>query len=72
MSTALILKKKLLLILLLRRIRRKRSIKRKDRKRRRIWVREIFQKRERQGEFHRLVQELKIHDREYFFRYVSP
>lgn len=44
----------LLLLLLLRR----RCEKAKSRRRRRMWVRPIFQQRRRQGDFHRLLQEL--------------
>ena len=40
----------------------------KKRRKRRFWVREIFQKREKQGVYSNLLQELKLHDRKYFFR----
>ena len=60
----------LLLLLLLRR-KRKRSLRKKKTRRSspRFWVRSIFEKREKFGEYHRLVQELRNEDREYFFRY---
>ena len=34
----------------------------------RFWVREMYQKREQLGAFHTLARELRLHDREYFFR----
>ena len=43
--------------------------KRVKRKKHRFWVRAIFQQREELGLYHRLVQELRLHDREYFYRY---
>ena len=58
----------LLLLLLLRR-RKKRALRRAlKRTKRMFWVRNIFRKCEKLGEFHRLVQELRNEDREYFFR----
>ena len=39
----------------------------KQLRRRRFWIREIFRRREIQGAYLNLLQELKIHDREYFF-----
>ena len=61
----------LLLVLLLRRRRKKRvEITNALRSKPRFWIRDIFLKREELGEFHRLVQELKNGDREYFFRYL--
>ena len=50
----------------------RRRIKRKHKKR--MWVRKIFQERKQKGEFHLLIQELRIHDQEYFFKYfrMSP
>ena len=59
----------LLLLLLLRRRRRRREQKRVNRKRS-CWVRDIFQKRKEQGDFHNLVQELQLADREFYFRYL--
>ena len=43
--------------------RRKRLKRRKD-----FWVRDLFQKREEKSEFHLLVQELRLEDVDYFFR----
>lgn len=34
-----------------------------------MWVRRIFQERKQKGEFHLLVQDMRLFDREYFFRY---
>ena len=65
------LKEKLLLLLLLRRRRRKRILlKSCSRSAPRFWVRKIYEKREAFGEYHRLVQELRNEDREYYFRYL--
>ena len=59
----------LLLLLLLRRRRKKSALRRALKHiKRMVWVRNIFRKREELGEFHRLVQELRNEDREYFFR----
>ena len=59
----------LLLLFLLRRRRKRRTLRRKlTRAPPRFWVRNIFQKREQLGEYHRLIQELRNEDREYFFR----
>ncbi|XP_057307667.1 uncharacterized protein LOC130645634 [Hydractinia symbiolongicarpus] len=65
-------RKNVLLLLLLR--RRRRSLERraltKLQRRKIFWVREIFLRRKELGEYHRLFQELKVSDREYFFRYL--
>ena len=37
-------------------------------KKRRFWVRSIFQKRKRLGEYNQLLMELRPGDREYFFK----
>ena len=55
-----------LLLSLLHRRRRHRKKKRK----RKTWVRPIFAQRLRQGEYHNLLQELRLSDREYHFRYM--
>ncbi|CAH3176401.1 unnamed protein product, partial [Porites evermanni] len=59
-----------LLILSILRRRRARTIPRRHR----FWVRQIYQKREELGAYHTLVQELRLHDREFFFRFtrMSP
>ena len=37
---------------------------------RRFWVREVLKRRRQQSQYHILVQELQLHDREYFFKYL--
>ena len=49
------------------RLNRQRKQKRLSKKRR-FWTRSYLQKREELGQYHTLVQELRIHDREHFFR----
>ena len=53
-----------IVVALLHRVR-ERQVRRKPR----FWVRKFLRLRERYGAFHTLVQELRIHDREYFFRW---
>ena len=60
----LLLKSNLLLLLYLANRRKKLKFKKK----RECWIRDIYQDREEKGEYHSLVKELKIHDRDYFFR----
>ena len=63
------LEEEILLLLLLRRRRKRRILRRKQtRAKPKFWVRSIFKKREKLGEYHRLVQELRNEDREYFFQ----
>ena len=65
----LVTKKKILLLILLRRRRRLRNSKQNVRpKERKSWVRDIFKKRQEFGDYHQLVQEFRLGDREYFFR----
>lgn len=61
--------KRLLLILLLVRRRRRRRLRQ-----RRFWVRNIFQTRRTRGEFHSLVDEMRLGDHQSFYRYfhMSP
>ena len=40
----------------------------KKKKKRKFWVREIYKKREEQGVFSNLLRELRLDDREYFFK----
>ena len=54
----------LLLSAVLRRRRKKR------RKRRKIWVKSIFQKRKEQGDYHKLLQEMRLSDPESHFRFL--
>ena len=44
--------------------------RRKTQLQRRYWVRPVFSQRAQQGAFHRLVQELRLSDQEYHFRYL--
>ena len=60
----LLLKSNLLLLLYLANRRKKLKFKKK----RECWIRDIYRDREEKGEYHSLVKELKIHDRDYFFR----
>ena len=69
MADKVLLKKKLLLLIILRRRRRReKTEERKKKKKKRFWVRDIFKKRMELGDYHRLFLELKLYDREYFFR----
>ena len=61
-SKLLLFKKKMLLLMLLR------STLIRNRIRKKIWVRQIFQERETKAEFHMLVKDLKLFDKKYFFR----
>jgi len=56
--------------LLLRDILRRRR-EREHRRKHRFWVRPIFQRRERLGIFHTLVQEMEDEEREYYYKYVE-
>ena len=58
----------LLLLALVVTLRRRRRQKRRSVKPKRFWVREIFRNRKRCGEFHNLVRELRLGDRELYFR----
>ena len=58
----------ILLTLILCRRRRKKKNYNATRSKPRFWVRDIFTRRERHGESHRLVLELKLSNREFFFR----
>ena len=42
--------------------------KKKKKRKHRFWVREIYKKREEQGVFSNLLRELRLDDREYFFK----
>jgi len=43
---------------------------RKLKRRRKMWVRDILQERMQYGQFHTLLQEARLHDRESFYRLV--
>ena len=63
MKYLLLLKRKIpLQILYLRRISCKTT-----KKKRKYWVRKIYAERQTKGEYHLLVQDLKLHDQNYFF-----
>ena len=59
----LLLKRLLLIMLLKRRKRRRQDKYKKD-----FWVRKIYQERTTKGEFHLLVQDLRLFDHFYFFQ----
>ena len=40
-------------------------------KRKRLWVKEMFEERQSKGEFHVLVKELKLFDHEFFFKHIA-
>ena len=42
--------------------------KKKKRRKRKIWVLELFRKREEKGAFNNLIQKMELADRESFFR----
>ena len=63
------LNKRTLFIVAIFLLRRKNALKVRVVRKRKEWVREIFQYRRQRGEFHRLVAELTLHDSEYFFKY---
>ena len=44
------------------------KMKKKKRRKRKIWVRELFRKREEKGAFHSLIRKMKLTDRESLFR----
>lgn len=58
-------RRQLLLLLLLRRRIRRRKLKNKYKKK--FWIRKIFAERKLKGEFHCLIQDLKLFDHEFFF-----
>ena len=42
--------------------------RKKKKRKHRFWVREIYKKREEQGVFSNLLRELRLDDRDYFFK----
>ena len=44
------------------------KMKKKKKRKRKKWVRELFRKREEKGAFNNLIQEIKVANRESFFR----
>ena len=59
----------LLLLIILRR-RRRRRLQSKKRKPKRFWVRDIYLRRKELGEYYNLVRELRLGDREFYYRLV--
>ena len=57
----------MMMLILLKRRKKRLQIKKKKRK---MWVREIFQGRKNQGVYNNLVQEMRLGDRESYFRYM--
>ena len=44
--------------------------RRKQKRKRKMWVRDIFKKRQEKGEFHTLLQEMRLNDTQSHFRYL--
>ena len=65
LTKILLVKKRLLLLKLLNQTENKNG-----RKKKRFWVRKLSAERLQKGEFHLLVRDLRLHDHEYFFKYV--
>ena len=57
-----------LLLMLLNRNRRRRKERQPEKRWRSCWVREIFTKRKQHGDYHNLVPEMRLADREFYFR----
>ena len=57
-----------LLLMLLHRSHRRRKERQPEKRWRSCWVREIFTKRKQQEDYHNLVLEMRLLDREIFFR----
>ena len=72
MNPRFVLRCQLFLLIGYMRIRRNRAILKKKQMRRirKCWVRSIFLERDKYGQYHTLFQELKLSDREYFYRYL--
>ena len=58
----------LLLMLILRRKRTFKEVKNIKKKGRKVWVKKIFLKRKQQGAYCNLLKEMRISDRENYFR----
>ena len=70
LNKRMLLKYQLYLMLSLVALRRKREQKHKKRRKHRFWVRKLFTNRYNKGAFNTLVAELRLHDREFFYRYL--
>ena len=67
MEEEILLQANLFLLLVLKR----RQLKLQNRRKHRFWIRKIFLRRQELGAFHTLVRELRVSDRENFFRYAT-
>ena len=49
-------------------------ITKKNKYKKTVWIRKLFEEREQKGEFNMLVKDMKLFDSEWFFRYfrMSP
>ena len=56
------------MVILIELIRRRR--RRRRRRARKFWVRPLFRRRRQQGEYHNLLQEMRLADPESHFRYM--
>ena len=65
-------RRKILILILLRRRFKRKALQ--TRKKRRFWVRKIYAERCEKGEYHQLVREMKLFDKEYFLQHfrMSP
>ena len=63
----LVLQRNLIVVIALLR-KTKQLLTRKKYRKKRFWIQKIFQECARYGHFQALSQELRIHDRDYFFR----
>ena len=45
-----------------------RKLKKKTKKERKMWVRDIFRKRQEKSQYYNLLQEMRTNDREFYFR----
>lgn len=60
-------RRQLLILLLLRRRLKRRELEARNNKR--FWVRRLYAERSEKGEYHQLVREMKIFDKEFFFQH---
>ena len=44
------------------------KIEKKTKKERKMWVRDIFRKRQEKSQYYNLLQEMRTNDREFYFR----
>ena len=60
----------IMMFMLLRRRKRRLGRQKRKKKKRKMWVRDIFNGRKKQGVYNNLVQEIHLRDRESYFRYM--